>query len=39
MGVCLRYFKMPMGWATGVFIVLVGVAISLGRTCRSTWQS
>jgi carbon starvation protein len=30
MGVCLRYFKAPLGWATAVFIVLVGAAIVAG---------
>src|SRR3954466_5199227 len=30
MGVCLRYFKMPLGWATALFIVLVGAAIIAG---------
>lgn len=30
MGLCLKYLKMPMGWATVVFSILVGVAIVLG---------
>jgi carbon starvation protein len=30
MGVCLRYFKTPMGWTTAAFIVLVGAAIIAG---------
>src|SRR5436190_4640083 len=30
MGVGLRYLKMPLGWATALFIVLVGAAIIAG---------
>ena len=39
MGVCLRYFKMPLGWATAVFIVLVGWRDRRWSLhARSTWQ-
>ncbi len=31
MGLLLRYFKLPLGPVTAVFIVLVAVAIGVGK--------
>lgn len=30
MGICVKYLKMPLGWATVLFVLLVGGAIVLG---------
>ena len=30
MGLCVKYLKMPLGWATALFVLLVGGAIVLG---------
>ena len=43
MGVCLRYLKMPLGWTTALFIVLVAGAILAGPhipldMAKLTWQ-